>query len=147
VAFARGLALALGVPAVGISCLDALAASVGAHELLIVVHDAKRGEVVWRTYRDGAPANEPTLAPIAEAAAAIDALRGGETAKLAGTGAAMLAGPGRVDVDVATFDMAALADLGASADAEAAPARAFYHRPPDAKLPGGRDPVTETTVQ
>jgi tRNA threonylcarbamoyladenosine biosynthesis protein TsaB len=133
VAFARGLALALKIPAVGVTNLDALALTAGGGSgLLVAAHDAGRGDVVWRAYRDGAPAGEPVCVAAETAAAAIDALREGETVRLAGSGAAALAGAGRVDLGVRRFALAALADLGAVADPSIARAEPFYHRPPDA---------------
>jgi tRNA threonylcarbamoyladenosine biosynthesis protein TsaB len=132
VAFARGLALALKIEAVGVSALDALAKTAGGSGLLVAVHDARRGELVWRAYRDGVAVSEPERADVAEAAAAIDAVRGTETARLAGSGAALIAGEGRVDLKVQRFALAAVADLGSAADPVRAPAAPFYQRPPDA---------------
>lgn len=157
VAFARGLAAALAIPAVGVSGLDALARTIrnsgmdsGAPaERLFAVHDARRGEVVWRGYLDGEGLGPARRDPVADAARAIDAHRAGAPCVLAGSGASLLAGPGRAEANVAVFAMSALADLGAAADPAESPAAPFYYRPPDAKLPqskkaGGRDPFAET---
>jgi tRNA threonylcarbamoyladenosine biosynthesis protein TsaB len=132
VAFARGLALALGIEAVGVSALDALAKTAGARGLLVAAHDVRRGELVWRAYRGGASLGEPRRETVSEAAAAIDALRGAQTVSLAGSGAALLAGPGRLESKVARFTLAAVAELGAAADPARARPEPFYHRPPDA---------------
>ena len=97
VAFARGLALALKVPAIGVTNLDALALTAGRPPLLAVAHDAKRGEVVWRAYRRGVPLTQPACATIEDAAAALDRLSVGEAVTLVGSGARLLAGEGRCD--------------------------------------------------
>jgi len=148
VAFARGLALALDIPAVGVTGLDALAHTLGprAHAHVVAVHDAKRGEVVWRAYRDGVGEGAPHRDPVATAAVAIDAWRAGNLVQLAGTGAGLLVGDGRMASEVERFAMWALADLGGAADPATARAAPFYHRPPDAKLPGGVDPFAADTL-
>jgi tRNA threonylcarbamoyladenosine biosynthesis protein TsaB len=142
VAFARGLALALKIPAVGIFGLDALARTANADGLLVAAHDARRGELVWRGYRDGAPDTEPMLLRTADAIAAIDAWRAREAIGLVGSAAPLLAGGGRSDLGVASFALAALADLGADADPSQARPETFYHRPPDAAPLAARDPAT-----
>jgi len=53
VAAARGLALSLGVPAIGVSTLEALA--LDAPRPVTVIEDARRGEVYWQSFtREGA---------------------------------------------------------------------------------------------
>lgn len=150
VAFARGLALALDIPAVGVSGLDALALTLaptlGYPALTVAVHDAKRSEVVWRAFRDGMGQDAPRRELVATAAASIDAWRAGAPVQLVGTGAAALVGDGRIAPGVERFTLMALADLGAAADPATARAAPFYHRPPDAKLPGGIDPFATETV-
>jgi tRNA threonylcarbamoyladenosine biosynthesis protein TsaB len=144
VAFARGLALALGVPAVGVTGLDALARTArgadapgtdaaGTDALLVAAHDAGRGEVVWRAYRAGAAVTDPALQRIADAIVALDALSGREPCVVVGSGASALAGPGRRDAQLPRFTLAALAELGLAADPAQARPEPFYHRPPDAQ--------------
>jgi tRNA threonylcarbamoyladenosine biosynthesis protein TsaB len=134
VAFARGLALALRIPAVGILGLDALAAAAppGSQRLVAAVHDAKRGEIVWRAYRDRVPLTEPICMALEETAGALDTLRGQAVITLVGSGSPLLAAPGRIDGQLARFPLLTLADLGAAADPARALAEPFYHRPPDA---------------
>jgi tRNA threonylcarbamoyladenosine biosynthesis protein TsaB len=132
VAFARGLALALKIDAVGVSALDALVRTADTRGGLVAVHDARRGELIARPYRDGAPAGEAALRTIAETAAAIDAWRGAETVALVGSGAGLLAGPGRRASGLARFSLAAVADLGAAAEPGGPSPEPFYPRPPDA---------------
>lgn len=131
VAFARGFARALGVEAVGASALDAwaLSAAVDGAGVSAGVHDARRGEVVWRAFRDGAPAGAAVTEPREVACAALDAAGAGGPVRLAGSGAALLAGGARIDTGVRAVDLAVLAAVAA---ADPQPARPFYHRPPDA---------------
>lgn len=143
VAFARGLALATGAAAVGAHGLDALAFDLAAdgHQRAAAVFDAKRGEVVWRAYVSGAALGEPVRAPAAEARAALEALaRAHGGFALAGSGAPAVAGEALVDTGLRAPSLVGLAALAETADPARAPPRPAYHRPPDAKLPGGRDP-------
>jgi tRNA threonylcarbamoyl adenosine modification protein YeaZ len=87
VAAARGLALALDIPAIGVSTLEALA--FGADGPVTAVVDARRGRVYAQRFPGGAPAlldaapDGPLLitpaVPIAEAVARIAADRAGRT--------------------------------------------------------------------
>ncbi len=141
VAFARGLALSLDIPSVGINTLDALAASApDTPGLVVAAEDVKRGEVIWRLFADGAPLGAPDRAAAADAVAAIAGMANGAPVSSAGTGAPLIASQSIMDTGVRIFDLVRAADLGEAADPAAAPATPFYARPPDAKLPGGVDP-------
>lgn len=142
VAFARGLAAALGVPAVGVGVLDALAHAAAGEGLVAAVHDAKRGEVVWAAWRGARALTEPVREPVDVAEAGVAALAGGGSVRLAGTGAALLTAPNAVHTGLEHPPIRALADLAETADPATAPARTHYHRPPDAKAPGGVDPTS-----
>ncbi len=145
VAFARGLALALEVPAVGVNGLDALAAALADAPVLLAAYDAKRDELAWRGYRFGAPAalaGEGTddamrMDRVETVAQILAQLRQSEPeAMVAGSGAARLG----VEAALLRAPLSAAADLAETLTPETAPARPLYHRPPDAKLPGGREP-------
>lgn len=132
VAAARGLALALGVPAVGVSTLSALAADRQTGKPLLVAMDAKRDEVYWQLFSgDGTEASPPAIA-------SIDAARGvaaGHEGALAGSAAVLLrddAGPGTDGVSIAT-----VARLGARLDPESHLPKPLYLRGPDAKPQAG----------
>lgn len=59
VAAARGLALSLGVPAIGVSVLEAMAHGVpGAVDVIV---DARGGKRYRQAFADGAPVSEPEL--------------------------------------------------------------------------------------
>jgi tRNA threonylcarbamoyladenosine biosynthesis protein TsaB len=72
VAAARGLALALGVPAVGVTAFEALA---GPGEATVAIED-RRGTVFVQRFRDGVALGEPAAgeypAPLPEAAIRVD---------------------------------------------------------------------------
>jgi tRNA threonylcarbamoyl adenosine modification protein YeaZ len=109
VSAARGLALALGCPAVGISTLEAIGAAgaLSGKSPVLAVIDAKRGEIYAQLFRpDGAAAGPAgAVSPEAAADVAHDA-----DASLAGSGAGIVAAasgahalhvlPGATSVDI-----------------------------------------------
>ena len=132
VAAARGLALALGVPAVGVSTLSALAADHRAASPLLVAMDAKRDEVYWQLFAaDGTALSPPAIAAIEEARR----LAAGHDGVIAGSAAVLLredAQPGSDGVAIAT-----VARLGARLDPADHPPKPLYLRGPDAKPQAG----------
>ena len=60
VSAARGLALSLGIPAVGVSVFETLA--YGTKDYLKISRDARRGMVFSQEFEDGIPLGEPTMA-------------------------------------------------------------------------------------
>lgn len=143
-AFAQGLAAALDRPVVGVSALDALAASVPEASSVAALIDARRGQVYARFRDADGPHGEPEALTLEAASARIAGLASG--AVLVGSGAALFTGTG-VDIRVLEGPTAeALARLAAAADPALAPARPLYLRAPDAtpptRLPGqARGPV------
>lgn len=147
-AFAQGLAAALDRPVVGVSALDALAASVPDASRVAALIDARRGQVYARFWRDGGPEGDPEALTLDVAAARIATM--GPGAVLVGSGAALfaeaVAGPTLRVLDGPAPE--AVARLAAAADPAFAPARPLYLRAPDAtpptRLPGqARAPVRE----
>lgn len=145
-AFAQGLAAALDRPAVGVSALDALAASAGEAGTVAALVDARRSQVYARFWRDGEPEGPAEALTLDAAAARISTM--GSDAVLIGSGAALfaeaVAGPTVRPLDGPAPE--ALARLTAAADPALAPARPLYLRAPDAtpptRLPGqARAPV------
>jgi len=138
VAFARGLALATGAQAVGVGGLEALARRADPHgeKTVMAVHDAKRGELLWRIVAHGAPVTG------LERGGPDDALT-----ELEAYGDIHLTGSGAVHLgaDPDHFDPAPPLDALLALTAEAAddsPAPApLYARAPDAKRPGGVEPA------
>ena len=139
---ARGIGLAANKPVVGLTTLAAYAAPVvneGDEHPVISVIDARHDQVYFQVVSgDGSALIRPCLAPIEQA---LDASRFGAP-HLVGNAANMLAGrwpaqappPFRVEALPAP-DIAWVAWLGAAVGPGTAPARPFYLRAPDAKLP------------
>ena len=137
-AFARGLALATGAQAVGVSNLDALARRADPKGVLTVaaIHDARRGELVVQVFTHGVPVTGPDLYSVSDA---LDELALYGDVHLTGSGAALLgADPAHHDERPS---LAELLDLGEAAPLDAPPPSPLYARPPDAKLPGGLEPA------
>lgn len=130
--FARGLALATGRPLIGINVLElwAIQADPDGDAHILSVHDSRRGDVTIASWEYGIPDIKPQRLSIADASAKIQTRM-----TLVGSGAHLLGGPG----DDGQIDVEKLAWLALHKAAEGAPPSAFYHRPPDAKLPGGLD--------
>ena len=122
VATARGLALALRIPAIGITTLEALAE--GLPRPLTVIEDARRGEVYWQEFTADGPgaASLRATGPLPE---------GHRTGSAAGEGALPAALP------LAEAIARAAARLGPS-DTRPAP---FYLRGADAAPPADPPPV------
>ncbi len=139
-AFAKGLALALGRPCVGVGVLEALAASApgrkggdpaGARAIAAVV-DAGRGRVYLQGFVGGASVSGPDVLDLGAAAARLVELFVSAEPLLIGPGARLLsAALPHAEIDErAAPDPGAVAGLAARAPA-AAP-RPLYLRPPDA---------------
>jgi tRNA threonylcarbamoyladenosine biosynthesis protein TsaB len=137
-AFAKGLALALDIPCVGIGTLEALAETVRDPVAAFVAAciDAHRGQVYLQVFIDGRAAMAPDVLPFEMAAARLAELWPGGPATVVGSGAPLLQGvlPGaRIDANRAP-DPTAVARLGLAVRSPATP-RPLYLRAPDAKLP------------
>jgi len=138
-AAARGLALALAIPAIGVTTFEFLAgADAARHDRsvpLAVALDARRGEIYLQIIGvDGAPLGEPAVTALRDAG---DLLPSGPVAAL-GSGADMLAAAirdrgGPITVRAAPRrDGAQLARLAADLDPADHPPLPLYMRPPDA---------------
>lgn len=132
VATARGLALALGIPAVGVTTLSALAAARTRDKPLLVVMDARRGEVYCQSFAAGGAAlSDPALLSVDDARA----LAARHDGDIAGSAAAMLREGAMPETDA--VDVAAVARLGAALDPEVHRPKPLYLRGPDAKPQAG----------
>jgi len=147
---ARGLALAANKPVVGVTTLSAYAApalSESGEQPVITAIDARHDQVYFQAVSgNGSSLIRPRVAPIEEA---LGASRFGAP-HLLGNAARMLADrwpvhalpPFKVDAQPAP-DIAWVGWLGAAVSPNTAPARPFYLRAPDAKLP--KDPLPRTS--
>lgn len=135
VAFAKGMGSALGVPAVGVGSLEALAAE--ASGLVASVIDARRDQVYLQVFEDGQALMAPDVLPLGTAAARLAELAMRRALTLVGSGAPLLAdaAPGAHVLTPAGCDARAVARLVATK--APTPIRPLYLRAPDAKLPGG----------
>ena len=142
---ARGIALAADKPVVGLTTLTAYAAPVvseNAEQPVISAIDARHDQVYFQVVSgDGSSLIRPRVAPIEQA---LRASRFGAP-HLVGNAAGILADrwptdalpPFRVDAQPAP-DIVWVAWLGAAVNPDTAPARPYYLRAPDAKLPKDR---------
>jgi tRNA threonylcarbamoyladenosine biosynthesis protein TsaB len=147
---ARGIALAADKPVVGLTTLAAYAAPVvsqNREQPVISAIDARHDHVYFQAVSgDGGSLIPPRVAPIEEA---LEASRFGAP-HLVGNAAGLLAerwpadapAPFKVDAQPAP-DIAWVAWLGAAVSPNTAPARPFYLRAPDAKLP--KAPLQKTS--
>ncbi len=150
-AFAQGLGAALDRPVIGLSTLQALAASVpeaglpGAlacgsvtHGAVAAVIDARRGQVYIQTFLEGEPQEEPRSSEIEEAREFLKA--SGQSWRMIGSGAALVAPQGAEILMSVVPSAAALASLTRAADPLLARPQPLYLRAPDAtpptRLPG-----------
>jgi tRNA threonylcarbamoyladenosine biosynthesis protein TsaB len=133
IAFAKGLALALGKPAVGIGTLEALAAE--ASGLVFPAIDARRGQLYLQAFEDGRALMAPDALSAEVAAARLAELSQGRPFTLVGSGAALLAdfAPSATVIPAEGADARHVARLAASRTP--GPLKPLYLRAPDAKLP------------
>lgn len=138
IAFAKGLASALAVPAVGVGALEALAG--GAAGLVFAAIDARREQVYLQAFDDGAALSAPGVLPLPAAADRIAQIALGRPFTLTGPGAALLAGahPGARVVAADGADARHVAALAAGRTP--GPLVPLYLRAPDARLPAQARP-------
>lgn len=143
-ATARGMALARGIPVIGVTTLEALAASMEGEGVRVAAFDAKRGELFVQAFaaKDLAPLTEPEALSVQTAAKRMAALKGRDLT-LGGTGAELLhaaladLGQDAALSDTALFpDARFVASLAANRLPGTPPPKPFYLRAPDATLPG-----------
>lgn len=146
-AFALGLGAALDRPVVGISTLDALAASVPneEHGLVAAVIDARRGQVYARLFRNGVALGVAEALSLEATRARIAAEAGGMKPTLVGSGVPVLIEAFAELTDARLHPLPApspeaLAALTVTADPATSPPQPLYLRAPDAtppsRLPG-----------
>lgn len=140
-AFMRGLRLALKIPLIGVTTLEAMATAAMAETgetRAAAIHDARREEAYLLLKQEGEVVLPPMVLPFADALTRIKAFG---ACVVAGTGAGQAhqsLGPDFVLSQIRQPDALWVARL---ARALPAPDRApgpLYLRAPDAKLPGGR---------
>src|ERR1700759_3780931 len=130
VAFAKGLALALDKPTVGIGTLEALAAE--GRGLVFPAIDARRGQLYLQAFEDGRALMAPDAVTAEVAAARIAELSQGRPFSLVGSGAALLAdfAPSATRVGAGGADPRHVARLARGR--APGPLKPLYLRAPDA---------------
>jgi tRNA threonylcarbamoyladenosine biosynthesis protein TsaB len=136
-AFAKGLALALGIPCLGVGALEALAASEGEGGFVAAAVDARRGQIWLQAFIDGRAAMAPDALSPEIAAARLAEIWTGGAAVLVGSAAPLLAGViPRASVSTRLApDPAAVARTALRLRPPYPPPRPLYLRAPDARLP------------
>ena len=132
-AFAKGLALALDRPCVGVGSLEALASGVSGSGIRAAVIDAGRGRVFLQLFEGDTSISAPDSLDIATAAARLAELAQTGDLTLTGPGAGLLTGvvSGARVVDQPAPAPLVVARLAARAPVR--PPRPLYLRAPDAK--------------
>ncbi|APG89744.1 tRNA (adenosine(37)-N6)-threonylcarbamoyltransferase complex dimerization subunit type 1 TsaB [Sinorhizobium americanum] len=138
VAAARGLALALGKPTLGITTLQLAAESAREKQPgrpVLAVIDAKRDEVYVQAFSSlGEAQGEPEILPLAIARDRFSGFAG----VISGSGAPLVASAETVGKpDENAIDIALVGRLGAEADPASAKPKPLYLRGPDAKPQAG----------
>ena len=129
--FAKGLALPWGIPVVGVSGLEAWASKADPEKQdnIIAIADVRRNDVFWQRFENGLVAAHPVLSSAESAQRAVK-----PNDIIVGNGSALLGGPSHDGF----VSPAIVAWLGLERSPQSHPAEPLYHRPPDAKLPGGK---------
>jgi tRNA threonylcarbamoyladenosine biosynthesis protein TsaB len=138
-AFAKGLALALDRPSIGLSVLETLASQSGRGGFVAACLDAHRGQVYLQAFVDGRAAMAPDVLPVETATARLIELYAGGPAALIGSGAPLVrsALPEAAAEPDALPDPVVIAALARKARPPFAPPRPLYLRAPDARPMSG----------
>jgi tRNA threonylcarbamoyladenosine biosynthesis protein TsaB len=134
-AFAKGLALALQRPCIGVGVLEALARPGPPAPFVAAAVDAHRGQVYLQVFADSRAAMAPDVLPVETAVARLAELYGGGAARLVGSGAPLLHAAlpqARIEPD-ATPDPRVVAEIAALARPPFGAPRPLYLRAPDAR--------------
>jgi tRNA threonylcarbamoyladenosine biosynthesis protein TsaB len=140
-AFMRGLRLALQIPLIGVTTLEAMADAAMAelgNRRAAAIHDARRAEAYLLLKDEGTVTQEPVVLPFIDAVRRIKAFGG---CAIAGTGAAeahQMLGDGFALSAIRQPDALWVARLAVTMPEPKEAPGPLYLRAPDAKLPGGR---------
>ncbi len=136
VAAARGFALSLGIPAVGISTLEVMAAAQRAKtpgRAVLAAMDAKRDEIYLQSFAaDGTALDEARAVSTADAQAFAADFDG----EITGSATPILK-PAASGEHANSFPISVVARLGAAANPDAGKPKPLYLRGPDAKPQAG----------
>lgn len=132
-AFAKGLASALSIPAVGVGTLEALAAE--GDGLVFAVIDARRDQLYLQAFEAHRPLMAPDALSVGSAAARLAEIAMGRPVTLVGPGAHLLAqaAPNAHLIPLESADARQVAEIARIR--QASPLKPLYLRAPDARLP------------
>ena len=132
-AFAKGLALPHNIAVLGVSGLfvRAMTANPSGRGQIMAAQDVRRKEIFWQIFDQRQATAAPKLSPLVEVQSALT-----EAMDVTGSASEMLGRSAGEDF----IDPAILAWLAMDANPTDHPPAPLYHRPPDAKLPGGITP-------
>ncbi len=146
VAAARGLALATGLPCIGVTSLEALAQTacdqVSEGEAIVAAHDARRGQIYLQPFaRSGTTVVARAEARAVDPETAMQSVAG-LTGIAVGSAAGMVTAGDEARVtakpDMVHIAPMAVATLAAAKPPTGQPIKPLYLRQPDAKLPSAR---------
>jgi N6-L-threonylcarbamoyladenine synthase len=136
VAAARGFALSLNVPAVGITTLEVMASAQRdktPHRAVLAAMDAKRDEIYLQSFAaDGSPLDAPRAVSVAQA----QAFAAGFDGEITGSATPLLKADAGGD-HTNRFPISIVARLGAAASPDSGKPKPLYLRGPDAKPQAG----------
>ncbi|EPF00036.1 tRNA (adenosine(37)-N6)-threonylcarbamoyltransferase complex dimerization subunit type 1 TsaB [Rhizobium grahamii] len=136
IAAARGFALSLGIPAVGVTTLAVMAEAQRLKtpgRSVLAAMDAKRNEIYLQTFdADGEPLDEARAVAVEEAQAIASTFEG----EITGSATPLLK-PGTLGDHANHFPISIVARLGAAADLSSGKPKPLYLRGPDAKPQAG----------
>ncbi len=136
VAAARGFALSLNVPAVGITTLEVMATAQREKtpgRAVLAAMDAKRDEIYLQSFAaDGVPLDEARAVSVADA----QAFAAGFDGEITGSATPLLK-PDAAGEHANTFPISIVARLGAAANPNVGKPKPLYLRGPDAKPQAG----------
>ncbi|MEH6727475.1 MAG: tRNA (adenosine(37)-N6)-threonylcarbamoyltransferase complex dimerization subunit type 1 TsaB [Hyphomicrobiales bacterium] len=152
-AAARVLAATLKIDAVGVDVLDGLLLEARSHNhdarSFCAINDARRGAAYVKAVdRNGTVLIEDSLVPVDALAETLATLP--KPLCLIGSGAELLASAAPADwhiIDTALPDIASIAELGHTLDADTNPAEPLYLRGADAKPQSGKHVLRSATKQ
>ncbi len=130
--FAKGMALALGRPCVGVGTLEALAASVPEDGVKVAVIDGGRGNLYFQIFEGDAPLTGPDILTVDAACARLVEVCGARDVVLVGPGAALLSPAAPTARLVVLPAPSGESVVRLAAGAGLSPPTPLYLRPPDA---------------
>jgi len=137
VAFAKGLAIAVNAPVIGVNLLHVLAqqALTESYEIGVGIKNVGRGQIAWCAIDDSQMLQQPVTCEPTLLLAKLQQVANGRSYNVIGD---TIAGLGIISAAKPTLQI--IANISKTIDAKTNSASPWYSRPPDAKLPGGIDP-------